>query len=152
MNLVMWINLNSVNELSERVGRIIMRDNQNNYAGELQGVSHACKCLHVMRIKPELSALTHLCWPVRSTFAVRETVSLGIMGEPRVPPPVGINGLIPRHSTRPHCLVWLSSQSFQLIWEQLKNLHCKELWNSIGWNSFLTESNHSLSWNMDCWY
>ena len=30
--------------------------------------------------------LTHLCRPVRSTFAVRETVSLGIMGEPRVPP------------------------------------------------------------------
>ena len=31
-------------------------------------------------------SLTHLCRPVRSTFAVRETASLGIMGEPRVPP------------------------------------------------------------------
>ena len=30
--------------------------------------------------------LTHLCRPVRSTFAVRETASLGIMGAPRVPP------------------------------------------------------------------
>ena len=30
--------------------------------------------------------LTHLCRLVRSTFAVRETASLGIMGEPRVPP------------------------------------------------------------------
>ena len=30
--------------------------------------------------------LTHLCPPLRSTFAVRETRSLGIMGEPRVPP------------------------------------------------------------------
>ena len=30
--------------------------------------------------------LTHLCWPVRSTSAVRETASLGIMGAPRVPP------------------------------------------------------------------
>ena len=30
--------------------------------------------------------LTHLCRPVRSTFAVRETASVGIMGEPRVPP------------------------------------------------------------------
>ena len=33
-----------------------------------------------------LSDLTHLCLPVRSTFAVRETASLGIMGPPRVPP------------------------------------------------------------------
>ena len=30
--------------------------------------------------------LTHLCPPLRSTFAVRETASLGIVGEPRVPP------------------------------------------------------------------
>ena len=30
--------------------------------------------------------LTHLCPPLRSTFAVRGTASLGIMGEPRVPP------------------------------------------------------------------
>ena len=30
--------------------------------------------------------LTHLCPPLRSTFAVRETASLGIMGAPRVPP------------------------------------------------------------------
>ena len=52
--------------------------------------------------------ITHLCPPLRSTFAVRETASLGIMGEPRVPPlcretqslgqqmlnaTVGINGL-----------------------------------------------------------
>ena len=29
---------------------------------------------------------SHLCRPVRSTFAVRETASLGIMGAPRVPP------------------------------------------------------------------
>ena len=32
------------------------------------------------------TGLTHLCPPLRSTFAVRETASLGIMGEPRVPP------------------------------------------------------------------
>ena len=53
--------------------------------------------------------LTHLCRPVRSTFAVRETASLGIMGAPEIPSlcremqslgqqmlnaPVGINGLI----------------------------------------------------------
>ena len=52
--------------------------------------------------------LTHLYRPVRSTFAVQETASLGIMGAPEVPPlcrgtqslgkqmlntPVGINGL-----------------------------------------------------------
>ena len=30
--------------------------------------------------------LTHLCPPLRSTFAVRETASLGIRGAPRVPP------------------------------------------------------------------
>ena len=30
--------------------------------------------------------LTHLCRPVRSTFAVRETAPLGIMGAPEVPP------------------------------------------------------------------
>ena len=30
--------------------------------------------------------ITHLCPPLRSKFAVRETASLGIMGEPRVPP------------------------------------------------------------------
>ena len=30
--------------------------------------------------------VSHLCRPVRSTFVVRETASLGIMGEPRVPP------------------------------------------------------------------
>ena len=30
--------------------------------------------------------LIHLCPPLRSTFAVRETASLGIMGVPRVPP------------------------------------------------------------------
>ena len=33
-----------------------------------------------------LVSLTHLCRPVPSTFAVRETASLGIMGAPRVPP------------------------------------------------------------------
>ena len=33
-----------------------------------------------------LSSLTHLCPPLRSTFAVRETASLGIMEAPRVPP------------------------------------------------------------------
>ena len=32
------------------------------------------------------SFLTHLCPPLRSTYAVRETASLGIMGAPRVPP------------------------------------------------------------------
>ena len=52
--------------------------------------------------------LTHLCPPLRSTLAVRETASLDIRGAPRVPPlcretqslgqqmlnaPVGINGL-----------------------------------------------------------
>ena len=30
--------------------------------------------------------LSHFCPPLRSTFAVRETASLGIMGEPMVPP------------------------------------------------------------------
>ena len=33
-----------------------------------------------------ISVLTHLCRPLRSTFAVRETASLGIMGEPEAPP------------------------------------------------------------------
>ena len=33
-----------------------------------------------------LTQWTHLCRAVRSTFAVRETASLGIMGAPRVPP------------------------------------------------------------------
>ena len=41
--------------------------------------------------------LTHLCRPVRSTFAVRETASLGIMGQSlgqqMLNAPVGINGL-----------------------------------------------------------
>ena len=61
------------------------------------------------RMSHTIYYLTHLCRPVRSTFAVRETASLGIMGEPRVPQlcretqslgqqmlnaPVGINGLI----------------------------------------------------------
>ena len=36
--------------------------------------THLCVCL------------SHLCRAVRSTFAVRETASLGIMGAPRVPP------------------------------------------------------------------
>ena len=35
---------------------------------------------------PTKVILTHLCPPFGSTFAVRETASLGIMGEPRVPP------------------------------------------------------------------
>ena len=34
----------------------------------------------------KLDQITHLCRPVRSTFAVRETASLGIMRAPRVPP------------------------------------------------------------------
>ena len=34
----------------------------------------------------QTAPLIHLCPPLRSTFAVRETASLGIMGEPRVPP------------------------------------------------------------------
>ena len=39
------------------------------------------------REKPVNSPLlTHLCPPLRLTFAVRETASLGIMGAPRVPP------------------------------------------------------------------
>ena len=33
-----------------------------------------------------LLLLTHLCPPFRSTFAVRETASLGIMGAPRLLP------------------------------------------------------------------
>ena len=40
----------------------------------------------VNKIKTILNSLTHLCRPVRSTFAVRETASLVIMGAPRVPP------------------------------------------------------------------
>ena len=43
------------------------------------------KCVK-LRTEDELQQLTHLCRPVRSTFAVRETASLGIIGEPRVPP------------------------------------------------------------------
>ena len=38
-----------------------------------------------MNVKKERRSSTHLCPPLRSTFAVRETASLGIMGEPRVP-------------------------------------------------------------------
>ena len=34
----------------------------------------------------EREFFTHLFPPLRSTFAVRETASLGIMGAPRVPP------------------------------------------------------------------
>ena len=41
---------------------------------------------HGHLVPPIFKYLTHLCRPVRSTFAVRETASLGIMGEPRVPP------------------------------------------------------------------
>ena len=37
------------------------------------------------------TSLTHLCRPVRSTFAVRETASLG---QQMLNAPVGINGLI----------------------------------------------------------
>ena len=42
----------------------------------------------IMRVFPvwDCGKLTHLCPPLRSTFAVRETASLGIMGTPRVPP------------------------------------------------------------------
>ena len=36
------------------------------------------------RLLQTVALLSHLCRPVRSTFAVRET--LGIMGAPRVPP------------------------------------------------------------------
>ena len=68
------------------------------------------KGTYLTHIKEEIDNLTHLCRPVRSTFAVRETASLGIMGAPEVPPlyretqslgqqmlnaPVGINGLMP---------------------------------------------------------
>ena len=35
----------------------------------------------------EIHSLTHLCQPVRSTFAVRESASLGIMGAPEVQVP-----------------------------------------------------------------
>ena len=41
-------------------------------------------------LKDEIAALTHLCRPVRSTFAVRETASLG---QQMLNAPVGINGL-----------------------------------------------------------
>ena len=37
------------------------------------------------KLSLENAILTHLCRPVRSTFAVRETASLGIMGAPQVP-------------------------------------------------------------------
>ena len=62
--------------------------------------------------------LTHLCRPVRSTFAVRETAALGIMGAPEVPPlcretqslgqqmlnaPVGINELNRELISSKHC-------------------------------------------------
>ena len=45
----------------------------------------ACKEVKCME-SVHARRLTHLCPPLRSTFAVRETASLGIMGEPRVPP------------------------------------------------------------------
>ena len=40
----------------------------------------------LMVVVVDVTTLTHLCRPVRSKFAIRETASLGIMGEPRVPP------------------------------------------------------------------
>ena len=47
-----------------------------------------------------LRKCTHLCRPVRSTFAVRETASLGIMGAPRVPP------LVPPLNPSETILLW----------------------------------------------
>ena len=47
---------------------------------QLLAATVGCRATHSTR------HLTHLCPPLRSTFAVRETASLGIMGEPRVPP------------------------------------------------------------------
>ena len=42
--------------------------------------------------------LTHLCPPLRATFAVREIASLGIMGEPQEPPlnPSETRDIMPR--------------------------------------------------------
>ena len=40
----------------------------------------------ISSLTPRVYTLTHFCPPLRSTFAVRETASLGIMGETRVPP------------------------------------------------------------------
>ena len=42
--------------------------------------------IHILRQAMKDCRLTHLCPPLRSTFAVRESASLGIMGEPEVPP------------------------------------------------------------------
>ena len=47
---------------------------------------YSVECVQFMSFKALPSFLTHLCPPLRSKFAVRETASLGIMGEPRVPP------------------------------------------------------------------
>ena len=44
-----------------------------------------CECA-MQAIELCCCSLTHLCRPVRSTCAVRETASLGIMGAPRVHP------------------------------------------------------------------
>ena len=46
--------------------------------------SQSQKTEHIVLVTQTM--LTHLCQPVRSTFAVRETASLGIMGAPRVTP------------------------------------------------------------------
>ena len=59
-----------------------------NWQGIVNVYSSSCAAWarYLMRNCPEVQRLTHLCRPVRSTFAVRETASLGIMGAPRVPP------------------------------------------------------------------
>ena len=65
--------------------------------GQHEGVAAAqgCRQHEVERVHSDADALstgervgtrlTHICPPLRSTFAVRETASLGIMGAPRVP-------------------------------------------------------------------
>ena len=49
-------------------------------------MNRSAKLITSQPVSQPSDQLTHLCRPVRSTFAVRETASLGIMGAPRVPP------------------------------------------------------------------
>ena len=64
--------------------------------------------------------LTHLCRPVRSTFAVRETASLGIMGAPRVPP--------------------LNPSESIVLWEHYR------LWDSAHYSKCWTQRSALMGW------
>ena len=78
--------------------RSILRVSRYTEAFSLRELTHAWFFLRMTRylyISVNCLMLGYFLWmtlylwlslPVRSTFAVRETASLGIMGEPRVPP------------------------------------------------------------------